>query len=241
VEVLTDHALAPVVTPHGHLILTYSDEALPLEPALAAKLATAFARGGGHGLLQLGAEEVGTALPAELGYWRDFAARYVNAVCTHPELQAPAAGARVAPPPDGELQALAAGAPPMQGAEYLDASLLQSLWKSLDAAFHAELAESGEPVEGFLKRRSPAWNLVGRVHFNLAENRGDDEAPFAFLATYTTHLAANSKARHVPLGQALHEYAGTSSPTATSAAGSSAGAATCARERWSIWSSRQAS
>jgi non-specific serine/threonine protein kinase len=209
VEVLTDHALAPVVTPHGHLILAYSDEAPPLEPALAAKLATAFARGGGHGLVQLGAEEVGTALPAELGYWRDFAARYVTAVCTHPGLQAAATGARVAPPPDSELQALAAGAPPMQGAEYLDAPLLQSLWTALDTAFRAELAESGEPVEGFLKRRSAAWNLVGRVHFNLAENRGDDEAPFAFLATYTTHLAANSKARHVPLGQALHEYAGT--------------------------------
>jgi non-specific serine/threonine protein kinase len=49
---------------------------------------------------------------------------------------------------------------------------------------------------------------VGRVHFNLAENRRDEEAPFAFLATYTSQLSAHGRARHLPLGQALREYAG---------------------------------
>ena len=46
------------------------------------------------------------------------------------------------------------------------------------------------------------------MHFNLAENRKDDAAPFAFLATYTTRLSAHAKAQHLPLGQALGEYAG---------------------------------
>jgi non-specific serine/threonine protein kinase len=46
------------------------------------------------------------------------------------------------------------------------------------------------------------------VHFNLAENRRDEEAPFAFLATYTGRLSAQGKAQHQPLGQALREYAG---------------------------------
>ena len=63
-------------------------------------------------------------------------------------------------------------------------------------------------VQEFLKARNPAWNLVGRVHFNLAENRKDEEAPFAFLATYTTRLSAQAKAQHLPLGKALQEYAG---------------------------------
>ena len=63
-------------------------------------------------------------------------------------------------------------------------------------------------MQEFLKRRNPAWNLVGRVHFNLAENRKDPDAPFAFLATYTTRLSAQAKAQHLPLGQALREYAG---------------------------------
>jgi hypothetical protein len=56
-----------------------------------------------------------------------------------------------------------------------------------------------------LKRCNAAWNLVGRVDFNFAENRKDDAAPFAFLATYTTRLPANGKAQHLPLAQALGE------------------------------------
>src|SRR5207302_2003436 len=72
----------------------------------------------------------------------------------------------------------------------------------------AELAHAALSVQGFLKSRNPAWNLVGRVHFNLAENRKDESFPFAFLATYTTKLSAQAKAQHLPLGKALQEYAG---------------------------------
>ncbi len=96
----------------------------------------------------------------------------------------------------------------MTGAEYLTAEILGALWLELDAAFAIELAESKCGIQDFLKRRNPAWNLVGRVHFNLAENRKDPDAPFAFLATYTTRLTANAKAQHLPLGKALGEYAG---------------------------------
>jgi hypothetical protein len=32
------------------------------------------------------------------------------------------------------------------------------------------------------------------VHFNLAENRKDEAAPFAFMATYTTGLSVEGKA-----------------------------------------------
>jgi len=96
----------------------------------------------------------------------------------------------------------------MNGAEYLKASVLQSLWQDLDSALGLELSESKCGVQEFLKRCNAAWNLVGRVHFNLAENRKDDAAPFAFLATYTTRLSAHAKAQHLPLAQALGEYAG---------------------------------
>ena len=74
----------------------------------------------------------------------------------------------------------------MIGAEYLTAAVLKALWQELDEAFAVELSESKCGVQDFLKRRNPAWNLVGRVHFNVAENRKDPDAPFAFLATYTT-------------------------------------------------------
>ena len=52
--------------------------------------------------------------------------------------------------------------------------------------------------------QSGIW--LGRVHFNLAENRKDAEAPFAFLATYTSRVSAHGKAQHLPLSQALAEF-----------------------------------
>lgn len=201
---MTANSPAPFLTPHGHLLFAPAADAPVLAEALQARLMQAFERGTGHALLQLGANEVGTALPPALGYWRDFAARYVTALCAEPELTA----VHIAPPPRQALDALAGEAPPMAGAEYLTAPLLLTLWAQLDAALRLELSQSNQPLQDFLKSRHAAWNLVGRVHFNLAENRGDDEAPFAFIATYTTRLSAQAKAQHLPLGQALREYSG---------------------------------
>src|SRR6185295_15807204 len=100
-------------------------------------------------------------------------------------------------------------APPlMKGAEYLTAGVLENLWAGIDTAFRLELSESKTSLEDYLKQKNSAWNLVGRVHFNLAENRKDEEAPFAFLATYTSRLSSQAKAQHLPLGTALTEYAG---------------------------------
>jgi len=200
--------LVPVLTPHGHLTLIEDRDASALEPELAQRLQDAFVRGSGHGLLQLGASEVGVALPPVFSYWREFGARYVTAICTLPEGGARSIKRHIPSPPDAELAWLALAAPPMTGAEYLTTTVLQCLWQELDSAFGLELSESKCGVQDFLKRRNAAWNLVGRVHFNLAENRKDEAAPFAFLATYTTRLSAHAKAQHLPLGQALHEYAG---------------------------------
>jgi superfamily II DNA or RNA helicase len=200
--------LAPVLTPRGLLILRPTEEALSLESEQNSRLDKAFLRGPGHGLLCLGANEVGTALPPVLSYWREFGSRYVTALCALPDI-----GERVTKPPipvpaNGELDNIAATVPPMTGAEYLTAAVLADLWRGMDAAFDVELADAGLSVQEFLKGRHPAWNLVGRVHFNLAENRSDEAAPFAFMATYTTRLSAEAKAQHVPLGKALQEYAG---------------------------------
>ena len=63
--------LVPLLTPHGRLRLVPADDAPALAPELRRRLDEAFDRGAGHGLLQLGAGEVGTVLPAVLGYWRE--------------------------------------------------------------------------------------------------------------------------------------------------------------------------
>jgi superfamily II DNA or RNA helicase len=201
-------SLAPDLTPHGHLVLRQSSDAPALEPGLAQRLLDSFARGAGHGLLQLGAEEVGTALPPVFSYWRELGTRYVTLLCTFPNAGTEERKTFVPAPTHAELDRLALAAPPMTGAEYLTPTVLHVLWNEMDKAFEVELSESKCSVQDFLKRRNPSWNLVGRVHFNLAENRKDAAAPFAFLATYTTRLSAHAKAQHLPLGEALREYAG---------------------------------
>ena len=206
VEAQAPIRLALSITPARHLIVRAAEAngEDPINATAAARIGAAFADGAGAGLLQLGTAEVTTALPAALGYWRDLAARYVAAVCARGEDTA----TPIAPLDDATLAALAASAPPMIGGEYVDAALLAEQWRALDEAFAAALARDGGSVAALLRARHTAWHLVGRVHFNLAENRGDDQAPFAFLATYTTRLSARATAQHVPLGQALREYAG---------------------------------
>jgi superfamily II DNA or RNA helicase len=194
------------LTPQGHLVLEVADDAPELDVATEERIAEAFAQGQGRGLFRLGAAEVGSILPPVLAYWRELGARFVTALCTRPPEEE-----RVEPPdapPESELEALAAAAPLMPGAEYVTGAVLQALWGEMGEALVLELRESGASLHDFIKALNPAWNLVGRVHFNLAENRRDEEAPFAFLATYTSRLSAHGKAQHLPLGQALREYAG---------------------------------
>ncbi len=196
-----------ILTPQGHLLLEVPAAAaqvsLPLLPGLWPPLVAAFAQGAGHGLLHLGAVEVGTILPPVLAWWRSFAAGYVTALCALPDTESFTGLAA----PDGEaLDALIADAPPMSGLEYLTPEVLARLWFDLDATLCRALAASGDSLQAFLKVRHPAWNLVGRVHFNLAENRKDPAAPFAFLATYTARLSAHGKAQHQPLSRALTEF-----------------------------------
>lgn len=213
IEPMPDTPLSPRLglrlTPHGRLSVESTVDAPELDPRTAARVTDAFGRGSGHGLLQLGAGEVGQILPPTFTWWRNFAAGYVTSLCLY------AGGSDVAlSPPNvpapsaAELVALALTAPMMSGSEYLIPDILLALWAETASACAQAHAASGVDLQTFLKVLNPAWNLVGRVHFNLAENRRDADAPFAFMATYTTRLSAQAKAQHVPLGQALREYAG---------------------------------
>ncbi len=44
---------------------------------------------------------------------------------------------------------------------------------------------------------------------HLAENKGDDAYPFAFMASYASGVNASGRLRQLPLGKALQEYGGT--------------------------------
>jgi hypothetical protein len=58
----------PVLTPQGHLVLAPMDEARTLPGNLRDRLESAFERGVGHGLLELGIREVGKAWCWALGW-----------------------------------------------------------------------------------------------------------------------------------------------------------------------------
>jgi SNF2 family DNA or RNA helicase len=171
------------------------------------KVAEVLGASQGQGLFLLATEEFGSALPPAFAYWRDFATRYLTALCHSPAI-AGLAWEAVAPPGEAELAALVLSVPPMPGAEYLSPAALVGVWEDLDAWVRQRVAAEGEGLSGFLKRRAPLWHQVGRVCFHLAENRRDQEYPFAFLATYAPGVGGGSRVQYQPLSRALKELAG---------------------------------
>src|SRR6202158_3370004 len=199
------------LTPHGRLSVEEQDDGSEIDAAASIRLIDAFSQGTGYGLVWLGAAEVGQALPPLFVWWRDFAALYVGSLCLHAsglEAEERAKLPSIPAPTAAELSSLVLTAPIMAGGEDLTEDVLLVLWGEMERAFAASLATAKIGLQAFLTTLNRAWNLVGRVHFNLAENRRDLDEPFAFMATYTTRLSAQAKAQHVPLGQALREYAG---------------------------------
>jgi non-specific serine/threonine protein kinase len=195
------------ISPTGRVHLERQPGKSELPPALAARIARAFERGGGHGLLHLGAVELAVWLPPSLAFGRDLAHLFMARLCAVPDLASQWASTTIAPPA-AELAQLAAAVPPMTGAEYLDADRLEFLWTELQAAARAEIAAAEGDVRKWLQGKHPSWNLVGRICFHLAENKNDAHAPFAFLATYAIRVSSQSRVQHQPLGRALQEFAG---------------------------------
>jgi hypothetical protein len=112
-------SLIPVLTPHGSLRLDQAEDEFSLEDGLAERLEKCFARGSGHGLLQLGAGEAGTSLPSSLAWWRDFALRFVADLCALGETAQADERRDFPAPAASDLTALIDKARPMQGGEYL--------------------------------------------------------------------------------------------------------------------------
>ena len=176
-------------------------------PAVAERIRKAFERGGGHGLLQLGAAELGSALPPSLAFGRELGHLFMARLTASPTLAEEWATLDL-PTPNAELERLAAAAPPITGAEYLDGALLGALWATLLNAAREDIAAGGADVKLWLQGKHPSWSLVGRVCFHLAENKRDEHSPFAFLATYASHVSHEARVQHVPLGRALQAYSG---------------------------------
>ncbi|MDE2450120.1 MAG: SNF2 helicase-associated domain-containing protein, partial [Gammaproteobacteria bacterium] len=168
----------------------------------------AFGDGQGAGLLHLSTVEAKTSLPPGLAFARNLAQRYVAELCHLGEVQSLPQSQWVAPPADDELALLALEAPPLKGLEYLDSETLRAAWLDLDACVRSEAGASKKSLRAWLHEKNPIWRLIGRVTLHLAENKRDEEYPFAFLATYAGSVSERGEPRHLPLARALQEYAG---------------------------------
>ena len=210
-----------IVTPAGGLrcesppVTGEATTAASQRAAIPAELATAliadFAESTAAGLLRLARPDLAITLPPEFVFWRAWTLRLLARVTHLDEQQFAELGSGKSvdvPPPDAvQRQSLAAEAPPMRGLEYLTADTLAAIWNGLIAALvdRAKSAKGG--LAAVIHDINPHAHLVGRVTFHLAENRRDPANPFAFLATYANRVSSRSRLTHLPLGEALRQYA----------------------------------
>jgi len=167
-------------------------------------LCKAFAQAEAAGLMAL-AQRAGyrSELDDSVRFWGEIAAEWVRRLCHLPD----GVGADFdLPEPDStQLAAWVLNAPPMAGAEYLSPEVLLAIWRRLLAWTRAQVTHLGS-VAAFLERHAPAWSRVGRVTVHLAENKGDEAFPFAFMASYASGLNTSGRLRQIPLAKALQEF-----------------------------------
>lgn len=203
-------SLALAVSPEGvfHLDDVPSDSAEgPALPAdVAARIREAFTRGAPSGLLHLATAELASDLPPSLAFGREVGRRFLSALC-HLEDPESSRAALTVPASPEDIADLMDSAPPMTGAEYLSEGALTAAWDALTAEVASELTAFSGTVEQYLHAKNPAWNTMGRVCFHLAENKANETAPFAFMATYARGVSKQGRVLHAPLGKAIEEYA----------------------------------
>ena len=185
-----------VLTPNGHLRPSETDGNTHDKPhGWLKRVNDAFRSSQAEGLFALGATKPETPPPPSFTYWRELANRYLTDLSRTPD--GPDRHMNPIDPPDqAEMATLLLAAPPMQGAEYLTAEVLQHLWGDLDTWVRQKVASSGDTLGAWLKNHAPMWHQVGRVCFHLAENKRDPECPFAFLATYAPRLSQAGRVQH---------------------------------------------
>ncbi|MCF7785495.1 MAG: DEAD/DEAH box helicase [Prosthecobacter sp.] len=190
--------LAPALNPEGFLTHLGGVESAADKKIAAACSPSAI-------FCVLSTELLTTELEPPWKWLREYAQQFFTRLCqTKDALNIPVPS----------LTAFIAAAPPFAGAEYLTQEVLERWW--LDLAQHiAQLATNG--VESWLREECPAWHVVGRVTFHLAENKTDTQRPFAFLATFTEKLSATGQPQHLPLARALQLYSGQQDQTALNA------------------------
>jgi non-specific serine/threonine protein kinase len=199
-----------LLSPEGDLRIreVAGTDSTDVDGPVGKRVHAAFGQGMAHGLLHLATTELQTSLVAPLSYARDFARLYLSRLCQTPPDAQSGVISPIVPPSDSDLAFQVLQAPPIKGGEYLRPEVLLAWWSQLDNLVRSGIEQHSGGLQAYLSERNPQWRLVGRVTFHLAENKRDQEHPFAFLATYIPRLSAQGRVQHEPLGKALKEYAG---------------------------------
>ena len=211
------------LSPHGRVcFLQHSGEATAVDDSgnnadkLRSNLARAFEVSSAVGLLELAKTDLPADWPAEFAFWKKFAQRMAQSLCSLDErdrkqfsIASPAKLQQLVPPPDDlQLSVIVSEAPPMRGLEYLAPKVLTDLWLNLLKQTHGQALATTGGVDALLQAINPDWQPLGRVTFHLAENKKDESRPFAFLATFTNRISKQAKVKHLPLADALRQFAG---------------------------------
>ena len=196
------------LTPTGNLRWKPSENAS--ETAGLERVRQIFETDWREGLFVLATNRMDTGASPALRYWQGLAEEMLTRLCHLPEGMSPDA---LEQPPESEWSRWVLTAPPMPGGEYLSPALLLNIWNEL-LAWCVGAVKSVGGLSAYLEENAPKWRQVGRVCFHLAENKAREDCPFAFMATYVSGLGAAGQPRHLPLGKALEQYAGTKNRTA---------------------------
>ncbi len=170
----------------------------------APRLARAFERGAGFGLLDL----VKFDLPSDAAAVLHWLKEKARAMLVRSLRVRGGGGFRLVVPDGAEAARWLAEMPPCRGGGHLSAGGLRQWFEELDSALAERAAQGGMSPEGWLAGLGDGWEQVGRLCFHLAENGHDADGshPFAFLATLVHQVSKDHQAKHVPLGMALKLY-----------------------------------
>jgi len=155
-------------------------------------------------LLFLGFQTADALLSPSLDFLRIIASAFVLALARTPDIEILREKAAVAGDEES-IKALLEEAPFILGNEHLTVDWILTVWKNINGAYTQAIVTHKGTVSEYFSSKNTEIHLAGRVYFHLVENRSKD-APFAFLATYTTHVSGSGKSKHVPLKHALIEF-----------------------------------
>ena len=194
------------LSPTGILYFYDAEQSENISADVTEKIQSFFSINYSVGLLRLGLTHFNEPLPDSLSFWQQFSQIFIAQMCKH------VSGENATIPdiefPSDEINQLIFRAPFIRGIEYFNLDVAKLLWDGLHDALIVELESFDNNLNNYLSAWHATWSTVGKVCFHLAENKKNEDYPFAFLATYTTGLSKNANAQHLSLGTALETYAG---------------------------------